>query len=78
MNRVRMTLIVLSFACVVCFIFERPAHAYLDMGTGSFFLQVAIASFLGVLVTLKIYWRKLKKRLALIFSRKKDPPDNEV
>jgi hypothetical protein len=38
-----------------------PAHAgYLDPGTGSYLLQLAIGGLLGALFTAKMYWAKLK------------------
>ena len=40
------------------------AHAYLDPGTGSFFLQMLIGAIAGGFVTIKLYWTKLK----LLFS----------
>ncbi len=33
---------------------------YIDPGTGSLILQILVASFLGGLFTLKIYWKKVK------------------
>jgi hypothetical protein len=36
------------------------AHAYLDPGTGSFLLQVLIGGIAGSLVTVKLYWAKVK------------------
>ena len=32
--------------------------AYLDPGTGSFFLQWLLAGVLGILVSLKTFWKK--------------------
>jgi hypothetical protein len=46
-------------------VWPTPAHAYLDLGTGSMVLQVAVASLMAGLFTLKIYWRKLRERLGL-------------
>ena len=37
-----------------------PAQAYLDPGTGSILLQGLIAGVVGGLVTIKLYWSKLK------------------
>ena len=34
--------------------------AYLDPGTGSYFLQILIAGLMAGLFTLKIYWKKVK------------------
>ncbi len=39
------------------------AHAYVDPGTGSMVLQGVIAGILGVGLTLKLYWRRIRKRL---------------
>jgi hypothetical protein len=45
-----------------------PAYAYLDAGTGSFVLQIAIASLLGAGIALRVFWAKIKS----LFSSKKD------
>jgi hypothetical protein len=39
------------------------AHAYVDPGTGSMVLQGVIAAVLGLGLTLKLYWRRIRKRL---------------
>jgi hypothetical protein len=39
------------------------AHAYVDPGTGSLALQGIIAAVLGLGLTLKLYWRRIRKRL---------------
>jgi hypothetical protein len=36
------------------------AHAYLDPGTGSFFLQMLIGGIAGSLVAIKMYWDRVK------------------
>ncbi len=38
----------------------RDAYAYLDPGTGSFLLQAVIAVVMGALLTLKLYWYRLR------------------
>ena len=38
------------------------AWAYLDAGTGSMILQVIIAGVTGALITLKIYWARIRAR----------------
>ena len=38
-----------------------PAHAYIDPGAGSMFLQLLVAAVAGGLWTLKVYWRRLKE-----------------
>lgn len=49
------------------------AHAYVDPGTGSMVLQGIIAAVLGLGLTVKLYWRKIRKRLTGKSSR-----DNET
>ncbi len=36
-----------------------PAYSYIDLGTGSYVLQIVIASVLGSLYMVKLYWRKI-------------------
>ena len=36
-----------------------PAFAYLDMGTGTFVVQMIVAGIAGGLVSLKLFWREL-------------------
>lgn len=35
------------------------AYAYLDPGSGSLFLQVLLGGIAGLLVILKLYWRRI-------------------
>jgi len=50
----------------------RPAHAYLDPGTGSYILQILAAGVLGGLFAVKTFWRQITTFLMGIFSRKKE------
>ncbi|MCH7937176.1 MAG: hypothetical protein IH994_08820 [Proteobacteria bacterium] len=40
--------------------FPFPAHAYLDPGTSGMIINLIIGAIAGGLVTLKIYWAKVK------------------
>jgi len=51
-------------------IFFRP-FLYLDPGTGSFIIQILLASLLGIGVALKVYWKKI---IAFLKESKKDSP----
>lgn len=44
--------------------FVSDAYAYLDPGTGSVIIQAVIGAIAAVLITLKIYWYKLKEKLS--------------
>lgn len=47
-------------------------HAYLDPGTGSYFLQMLIAALIGALYTLKLYWSKVKSFFKNLFISKEN------
>ena len=52
----KVTIITLAFIFVLCF----PAYAYLDPGTGSYFLQIIIATVVGAMYAIKHFWYKIK------------------
>ena len=45
------------------------AYAYLDPGTGSYIVQIAIASAVSALFAIKIFWKRLKDTFHEIFRR---------
>jgi len=51
-------------------VFISDAYAYLDPGSGSIIAQAIIGALIGVGITVKIYWEKLKFKLSSTFSRK--------
>jgi len=38
------------------------AYAYLDPGSGALFIQIIIGTLVGVGITLKLYWYKIKEK----------------
>ena len=64
LTKVLLVLILLSL------VFPRPAHAYLDPGTGSLIIQVIVAALLGAAFTVKVYWQNIKTFFANRFSNK--------
>ena len=52
---------------IIYFMFTVNAHAYLDPGTGSIIISAIVAG----LLTIKTYWRMLKEKIKVIFSKKK-------
>jgi len=52
------TIITLALIFVLCF--PAYAYAYLDPGTGSYFLQIIIATLLGSMYAIKHFWHKIK------------------
>ena len=56
MNRLK-----ISFIALITLCFSSPAYAYLDPGSGSFILQLLLASLLGTIFLIKSYWRKITR-----------------
>ena len=47
------------------------AFGYIDPGTGSYMLQVAIAFLVGIAFSVKVFWKKIRAFLSKIRSGKK-------
>lgn len=54
---------------------SAPLYAYTDPGAGSLAVQAIIAGFLGAMLALKIYWKKLAAFCAGLFKKKDDSPE---
>ncbi len=68
-----LNVILLPFATIFLIsqgVFISDAYAYLDPGSGSIIAQAIIGALIGVGITVKIYWEKLKFKLSSTFSRK--------
>ena len=48
---------------------SQNIRAYIDPGTGSLIIQVLIASFVGALFVIKVYWKKVKAFVNNLFSK---------
>lgn len=59
---------------LLALIFPPPAHAYLDLGTGSYVVQIAIATLMGGAFFLKSYWSRLKN----FFGKKRDDSPTKI
>ena len=65
---------------ILIMVMVRPAHAYLDPGSGSAILQSALAAIALVVIVLKVYWHKalallgIKGRNPIV----KDKPDEKM
>ncbi len=55
-------------ACILL-AFPPPAYAYLDPGTGSLIVQLLVAGLLGVALTIKLFWRRIRAGVASLFRR---------
>ena len=56
---------------------ERPAHAYLDPGSTGLMFQVIIGTLLASLVTLRIFWQRLKYFFVHGLIRRRGSQDSE-
>jgi hypothetical protein len=70
--------IFLTFSLVI--ILFNDAYAYIDLGTGSFILQMLIASIVGALFTFKMWVRQVKRYFfkLLSFTGKTYPQSDEL
>jgi hypothetical protein len=51
-------------------------HAYLDPGSGSFLIQILLASLLGLGYLVKVYWKKITTFFQRLFSKNKTNQDD--
>lgn len=56
------------FSCIL-FLMPQAAQAYLDPGTGSYIIQIAIGVVAGGVFALKIYWTRVKEFIRSVVQR---------
>jgi hypothetical protein len=52
--------------------FPTDAHAYLDPGTGSYVLQLALAALVGALFAIRMFWGRIKVLFGNLLSRQEN------
>jgi len=62
---------VLAAGFVLVNVLARNAAGYIDPGTGSYVLQVAIAFAIGFAFSIKVFWKKIVAFLRKTFGAKK-------
>ena len=60
---------VILIATASLLVTTREAHAYIDLGSGSFILQMLLASLFASLFTLKVFWHRVTRSVSRFFSR---------
>jgi hypothetical protein len=50
---------------------SSAAHAYIDPGSGSYMLQMALAGILAVVFSLKMFWQRLRTNVTSHFRTSK-------
>lgn len=57
-------------------IIPLPARAYLDLGTGSYVIQMVIASAVGISFFIKMHWRRIAESAKRFVSKAKKDGDH--
>ena len=68
-SKVRRSVLVTVSLALLCFFDPLEAHAYLDPGTGSYVLQIAIATLFAGLFSIKLFWKKIKIHFKNLFAK---------
>ena len=64
--------LIFTIAVIIQMFLPQTAFAYLDPGTGSYIFQVLVATLIGGLFTIKMYWQKIKDFFISRFSKKQE------
>ena len=70
MRTITRLIFTLSVMFAIIGLSTNNAYSYIDPGSGSIIVQLLIALFLGFLVSIKIYWQKLKTFMEGLFRKK--------
>jgi len=73
----RFTKLILIIVCILLLSYQH-AYAYLDPGTGSYMLQVIMATLLGGIFAIKVYWRKILELLKRGFLKQSKNDTDEA
>lgn len=65
----------LSLVTTILFSSLPRYHAYLDPGSGSYFIQLLLASLMGALFVLGVYRRKVTDFFRNLFSKREADDD---
>ena len=56
----------------------KPAYAYLDPGSGSMILQILLGGVAGLVVILKLYWRRFMRLLGIAREKTEDSKNEKT
>jgi hypothetical protein len=71
------TLHLTLLALALSLFLSRPAHAYLDAGTGSLILQTILGGVAGLAILFKLYWEKLFTFLGIRKKKDEEEPSRQ-
>lgn len=69
MRRTKLLFRSTAFLILGLFLLPLCGYSYIDLGSGSYIIQLIIAGFVGFSLSVKIFWKKIKSR----FSKKNKP-----
>ncbi len=64
----RWMLVVTSLFAALCMMPLRHAQAYVDPGSGSYILQLLVATLFGALFAVRVFWARIKGFLGRLTS----------
>ncbi len=74
------TSLLCASATVLLLLQSVNAHAYIDPGTGSYMLQLIMAGVVGLVVTVKMYYHRIRATISRLFggaSKDTTPSDDD-
>jgi hypothetical protein len=77
MKSLEYPVMVLIMLALFFFLFPAEAHAYLDPGTGSYILQLALAALVGALFAVRLFWGRIKAFFKKLFSKQTEAEGDE-
>jgi len=76
MRKLKMNILRCFIVALMLLSSSGNSYAYLDLGTGSYFIQILIAVSLGALYSVKVFWKNIKSFFSNIFSKNKNIEKN--
>ncbi len=67
----------LIFVVIFFLVFPADVYAYLDLGSGSYIIQVLFGTLLGSIFAIKVYWKNIKTMISNLFSKEKKVNEQE-
>ena len=77
MPRQQLALRIATLAVIIQILAAQRADAYIDPGSGSFFVQMLLAGLLGAGMAVKTYWHRIKGLFTRSKSSSTPPPEDE-
>ncbi len=71
MKILKFTIGIFVLYCLLGLVFPAKALAYLGLGAGSYMIQLVVATFLGGLFAIKLFWNNIKEFFKKMFSKRK-------